>query len=487
MTDRNITIKKAVIINAASRYLYIILAVVVNAILARIISPEDFGIMAIVTVFSTFFSTLSDFGLSTAIIQNKSLNRREIEDVFSFSLYISLILAIIMIAISYPISIFYNEIRLIKIGQLLSISLFFNSLSAVPNGLLCREKRFLEMSIRNVTVYISCAIIAIILALNGAGIYSLVAQTILIAIVTFIWNCVISKIILHIKFRLGSIKKIAGYSGFQYAFSMLNYFSRNLDNLLIGKYIGTVPLAYYSKAYGLMLYPVNNITGVITPVLHPILSDHQNNKEYIYIQYIKIIKIISLISIYIEVICFFNSSEIVNIVLGQTWAESSVCFKILSIAIMTQMITATTGAIFQSLGETRLLFIVGFINVAITVVGISLGIVFGRTITIVAMFVSGSYLFHFFISFFVMMHFGFFKSFLAFLSELKKEILILVMIFIFGILFINKLHFQTVIISFLAKIVFFTVVFVILNITTGEYVYFLELFGKNDGKKKKAK
>ncbi len=470
MDGKTKSIKTAVAINAASRYLYIVLAVVVNAILARLISPEDYGVMAILSVFSVLFTTMSDVGLSTAIVQNKNLVKGEIDDIFSFSFYVSCLLTILFALVSHLIANFYNNANMVFLCQLLSLSLFFNSLSAVPNGLLNKDKRFLAVSCRNVIVFVFAAVIAIVVAICGGGIYALIVQALVSSFFSFIWSYILTKPILRLKFQIKSIKKIAKYSGYQYGFSLINYFSRNLDNLLIGKYIGSVALAYYNKAYTLMLYPINNITGVITPVLHPILSDHQDNKKYIYEHYIKLLKPIALISVYVEVFCFFASEEIIYIMYGNNWGKAATCLKILSIAIMTQMITVTTGAIFQSLGETRLLFIAGGINVALTVCGIIIGVFWGKSIEVVSMFVVVTYILHFFVSFFIMIHYGFEMSFVGFLLKFWKEAMILVGLFFAGELY--GVSFDSKVLSAVFKAVYLFVIYLIFIIASKEYMAF---------------
>ena len=267
--------KKAVLINAAGKYLKILLSIVVSAILARILSAEDYGIIAIITVFSTFFTTLSDMGFGAAIIQNKDLNEDDIDNIYSFTVYMSVLFMIIFAICSFPIALFYSDPVYIPLGILLSVSLLFNALNMIPNGILNREKKFVSIAVRTVAVYVGAAVITIVLALMGLRYYALVVQAILTALFTFIWNFATTRPHFHVRFDINSIKKVINYSGYQFAFNMVNYFSRNLDSLLTGKFMGSAELGYYNKPYNLMLYPVNNLTGVISPVLHPILSDYQ--------------------------------------------------------------------------------------------------------------------------------------------------------------------------------------------------------------------
>ena len=174
-------LKKAAIINAIGKYSVIIMQLVVTAILSRILSAEDYGVIAVVTVFSTFFSTLSNMGFGTAIIQKKELNQTDIDNIYSFTVYLSIVLTFIFAMFSFVIAWFYKDGLYIPVTMLLSISLFFNAMNMVPSGILNREKRFIVIAVRTIIVYFCAGIIAIIFAELGFRYYALIFQNILSA------------------------------------------------------------------------------------------------------------------------------------------------------------------------------------------------------------------------------------------------------------------------------------------------------------------
>jgi Membrane protein involved in the export of O-antigen and teichoic acid len=355
-------IKKSILINASGKYSKVFLALIMNAILARMLSPEDFGIVAVITVFSTFFTTLSDMGFGPAIIQNKELTEEDISNIYSFTVYAAIVLMLVFILCAYPIAAFYGDSVYISLGRLLSISLLFNALNMVPNGILNRDKKFRSIAIRTVVVFVGAAVFTILLAFLGLGYYALAIQAIMTSLFSFVWNYATTRPKFRLRFNLESIKKVMNYSAYQFAFNLVNYFSKNLDNLLIGKFMGSAELGYYSKAYTLMLFPVNNLTGVISPVLHPILSDYQKQLDVIYDKYMKIVHLLACIGLYVAPICFLGANEIITIIYGKNWGESVICFQFLSIAIIPQMINSSSGSIFQAIGNTRQLFTNGLIN-----------------------------------------------------------------------------------------------------------------------------
>ena len=469
-------IKKAALINAAGKYSKIFLTLIVNAILARILSAEDYGIVAVITVFSTFFTTFSDMGFGSAIIQNKELTDDDVNNIYSFTVYASIALMLIFAVCSFPIASFYEDKVYISLGQMLSISLLFNALNMVPNGILNRDKKFISIAVRTVVVYIGSVIITIVLAFFGLRYYALAIHAILTALFTFIWNYANTRPKFHFRLQMESIKKVLNYSGYQFAFNLVNYFSRNLDNLLTGKFMGNAELGYYNKAYTLMLYPVNNLTGVISPVLHPILSDYQKQVEIIYRKYMKIVRLLACIGLYIAPVCFLGASEIISILYGKNWGTSVICFQFLSIAIIPQMINSSAGSIFQAIGNTKLLFINSCINTCITIVAILIGVFWGKNIQVLSACVAVAYLCHFITAFIMLIKLGFRFKIINFLKELVPEIFMLAIMVIAVIVY--PFSISGIFLSIIVKCAYLGMVFLAVMVVSKEYNLFISLFRK---------
>jgi PST family polysaccharide transporter len=444
------SIKKAALINFISRYANIFIQLIYNAILSRILIPEDFGIVAIISVFVTFFMIFADMGFGSAVVQNKTLTKNEINNIFTFTVYLAILLVILFSLFSIPLAKFYKNNVYIPIGVLLSFALFFNTVNMIPNAVLLRNKKFKTVGIRLVVTSLFGSILSIILAMFGWKYYSIVFYSIIVALFTFLWNYKSTKLKFTMKFEVNSVKKIWGFSSFQLGFNFINYFSRNADNLLIGKFMGNTPLAYYDKSYKLMLYPVNNLTNVITPVLHPILSDFQHDKSYIYSQYLKVVKVLSLLGVFISAYCFFAAEEIIVILYGNQWLSAAPSFQILALSVWVQMISSSSGSIFQSVGNTKLLFFNGLITSIITVVAILIGIGF-QNINAVALCVTIAYNMHFFITYYMLIKKGFGYKLWTFFKKIISDIVVFIILFAGLFLFSNYIKINNVLISALLK------------------------------------
>ncbi|WP_099293571.1 lipopolysaccharide biosynthesis protein [Butyricimonas sp. Marseille-P3923] len=380
MTSIKKDLLSGVFYTAIAKYSGILISLVIAGILARLIAPEEFGIVAVVTVIISFFSIFSDLGVAPAIIQNKELQQEDLTRIFSFTIWSGSILTILFFLCSWPISIFYKQPSMVAITQLLSINLFFASANIVPNALLYKTKSFKFIAWRSLGVQITGGTIAIIAALCGAGLYALIINPIFSSILLFIISYRKYPQRLEMTWGITSMKKIFKFSAYQFMFNIINYFSRNLDKLLIGRYMNMSALGYYEKSYRLMMLPLQNITHVITPVMHPVFSDYQHDLNRLATSYEKIIRLLAFIGLPLSAFLWFSAREITLIVFGEQWLPSVPVFQILSISVGIQIIMSTSGSIFQASNDTRSLFFCGLFSSIINVTGICIGLFVFKTL-----------------------------------------------------------------------------------------------------------
>ena len=373
-----ITIKEqllsGIFFTAISKYTGMLISLVVSAILARLISPDDFGVIAIATVIITFFGIFSDLGIAPAIIQHKELTNIDLSNIFSFTVWMGVIISSSFFLASWFIAHYYNNHSLLSICQWLSIELFFASANIVPDAMLFKNKLFKFIATRSLIIQLFGGTLAISAALMGAGLYALIINPILSGILIFVVS--FRKFPQKLKFKLGfvSMKKIFKFTFYQFLFNVINYFSRNLDKLLIGKYMGMSPLGYYEKSYRLMMLPLQNITHVVSPVMHPIFSEYQNDYKKLSSSYEKIVHFLAFIGFPLSVFLYFTAKEITLIIFGDQWMPSVSVFQILSLSVGIQIILSTSGSIFQAANSTKILFISGLISTILNVSAIFIGI-----------------------------------------------------------------------------------------------------------------
>lgn len=426
---------------AIAKYSNIFISLIVTAILARILSPEEFGIVAIATVIIVFFNMLTEIGIGPAIVQNKELNKDDLSNIFSFTIWFGLILTIIFVLLAKPIAIYYETPILEPISYYLSIAIFFNSSQIVPNALIYKDKDFKFIAIRSFSIQFFAGIIAVVSVFLGFGIYALLINPILSSILLFIISYIKKPIKFKLYFDIKALKKILSFSIYQFLFNLINYFSRNLDKLIIGKYLNNTMLGYYEKSYRLMMLPLQTITHVVSPVMHPIFSDYQNDFQKLSDSYLKIVKLLAYIGFPLSVLLFFTSKELVLLIFGMQWERSILSFQILALSVGFEIILSTSGSIFQAANSTKMLFICGLISTIILIIAILIGVFIFKIIEAVALFSLFAFIINFIITYFLMYSKLFKTGLQTFFKVLISPIILsLILIFILyftDLLFVN--------------------------------------------------
>lgn len=446
-------ITKGVFWIAFAKYSGIFISLGITAILARNISPSAFGTMAIATVIMAFLDIFTDMGIGPAIIQFKNLDKRQINSLFMFGGGIGLFLSIGLFFVSKPLAVYYDDPVLINIIQLLCICLLFNALNIVPNGLMLKAKRFRTISMRTLGFQLFSGTIAVLGALHGWGIYALVVTPIITSIGVFCVNFYNYPQQFIFKIDMEVIKRIWSYSSFQFLFSFTNYFSRNLDKLIIGKYFSMSDLGYYEKSYRLMQLPLQNITFVISPVLHPILSTLQDNKYELGAKNQKLLTILSQISFPIGIILYFCAPEIITIVFGNNWQPSIPVFEILALSLPLQILLSTSGSLYQAAGRTNHLFYTGICNTAVTVIGFLIAAKYFRTLESMAWAWDITLTINFFTSYIVMnrytLGFPMRKFFVSFIPQIINSLITVIFVY----LILKSFAFNNIFCELLFKVV----------------------------------
>lgn len=468
------SIKKAVAYTAIAKYTTAILQLVFAAILSRLLTPEQYGTVAVIHVFVVFFQLFCDMGFGPAVIQDKALTKKQINDIFSWTVYLGLGLMLLFIGASYPISKFYDDSIYFSLGAILSLALFFHALNMIPNAVMLKEKKFKSITFRTITASIVASLLTIALAYKGFGVYALVFQSVLTALIIFLWNEVSVRLKINIKPDIAVIKRIWGFSFYQFLSQLINYFNRNLDSLLIGRFFPKADLGQYNKSYHLMQMPIAYIPGVIGPALHPILSEHQKDPQYIYSAYLRILKILSLIGSFISVWLYYVGEELIIILFGEQWYPAVLPFRILALSVWFQLLTNTIAPIYQSIGNTRLMFkstvYSGILILSFIVFGCFLG-----NIVNVAICVSSAYVLNFFLTYFILVKIGFKERLDSFLMSFTHEAIFFVILMAITLIpiSIDNLTLSLIVKSFCVVLVYFLLLFI-----TGEYEKLLGIISR---------
>lgn len=428
---------RGVLWSAVEKYSGLVVSIVVSMILARLLSPAEYGVVAIATIIITFLQMFCTMGIGPAIIQ-KDLSVEALNSIFTFSLLLGAGLTILLFSCSWNIATFYSNSQLIPVCQILSLQLFFASLNMVPNALMAKNKRFKEIAKRTLLLQVSSGFISVIAAWQNAGVYALLISPIFTSIGIFFWNRMYYKVKIDKKFNMEPIKQIFSYSSYQFLFEFANYFSRNMDKLIIGRMLNVDALGIYEKSYRLMQLPLQNVSSVINPVMQPVLRTLQNDRKSLAGKYEQIIRLVATISFPVGVICADMSKEIISVFYGGNWGMAIPIFSILSLSLPLQMIQSTSGSIFLICNNTRMQFWLGLRNTITTMVGFLIAAVWFHTLEAMAWAWTITLVINFVFTYWLMYRYVLCEPIVPFLKELLRPALIAILLHLL-LMFLNML------------------------------------------------
>ena len=356
------------------------LHLVVKLILARLLLPEEFGIIGYAVVFTGIIKVLSDMGMTSALIQRKDEDLKPIDYDTAFWAGIAwgLFLAAIVSFVVAPIATdFFNEPLLLSIIPVLSISFVLKPLTIVHIVNITREMDFKRIVLPRNISNITAAVIAIIMALMGFGVWSLVFQRILTNLFLAVIYTFVSDWRPKIRFSSHSFRKIFSFGIYTTGTQVLNFLTGNIDYLLIGKMLGARPLGVYSLAYNLTYVVRGQIMSVVNKVFYPVYSKIQDDVITIKRYYFKVIKYNCIVIYPIMVGLILLAEPFVLIGLGEKWSEAVIPLQLMAGAGLVHLLTSSNTILLRGIGKPRLEMIMSIIKtVVVNVPFIVLGVIY---------------------------------------------------------------------------------------------------------------
>jgi O-antigen/teichoic acid export membrane protein len=352
---------KNVIILGGYSYSSQILGFLSSIVLSRLLLPKEYGFVALITVFTGFINQFSDAGLSYIIIRSdyKKLFHSTIH---YLAVVIGVMLTLIVIALAYPISVFYKDHALILPTIVMSSTFILRSLITVPYGILSKELKFNFLGI----IDLSCATLEISLMILFAYLkfsyWSLILPSIfgnICRIGLYYYKTGLRFKILKTKYLVVGFRKAKSIIGNLTGFNMLNYWARNSDNLIIGKVFGASSLGIYDRAYKLLNLALGVMTNLFGKVLLPSLKDHGDQGGDVNKEYLNILGVISLLNFPASIILIFFAKPLVILLWSKAWIEVAGLLPYIGILILTQTLNSTTGNIFILYKKENILMKIG--------------------------------------------------------------------------------------------------------------------------------
>jgi PST family polysaccharide transporter len=343
-------------------------------ILARLLVPAEFGIVAMAFAVSGLATVLTDVGLRSAVVQFRTLDKSGLSTAFWMSAGLGALLAGALGGVSGSVAEFSRMPVVGPVLMAMAFGLLLSSIAAVPIGILNIRMEFHNTALVEISSEVVAAGVAIFLAIQGARHWALVGQSLTSAGLTALLSFAVSGWLPGFAFRRDVCSRVARFSGNMMAFNILNYWARNLDTLLIGRAFGGSALGYYNRAYSLMMYPYTMLHGSLSPVLHSALSTMQYQASRMRSSYLRFSKISMMISVPIAVTFGLLAKPLILTVWGPRWLPSVPVFQILCIVTAIQPVFAASGSVYLACGRTDLWLKLGGVYIAMACTGMICGL-----------------------------------------------------------------------------------------------------------------
>lgn len=323
-------------------------------ILARLLSPDDYGLLAMVVVLTGLGEVLRDFGLSSAAVQATSLCRQQRSNLFWINSAIGLGLTMLVFAIAPAIASFYAEPRLVAISQVLAITFILNGIATQYRAQLNRSMRFGSLALADIIGMAGGLGAGLYMALSGFGYWALVGQQLALSGVTLCVLLANARWLPGLPRSNVAMRALLGYGGNLMGTQLIGYATRNLDSLIIGYRFGAESLGLYSKSYQLSMLPLNQINAPATTIALPVLSRLQHEPQryrqfLLHGQTVMLHVIVGLLSFAAAM-----AEPLILLVLGPQWTPAVPIFRILAVAGIFQAASYASYWVFLSKGLTGL-------------------------------------------------------------------------------------------------------------------------------------
>lgn len=354
------------------------MALVTTIFIAHLLTPAEVGLVAMAAVFSNLALVFVDLGLDAALIQRETLTEEDRSTAFWVNVTVGVVLTVLGIALAGPIASLYGQPEVEPLLRVISLLFIITTLGIAQGALLIRDMKFRSLEIRTVIASAVASAVAIALALLGANSWAIVGQYLTIASVSTLLLWRVSDWRPRFVFSRRSLRDLVGFSGFVVGSRFLYYLNRNVDNYLVGRYVGSAALGAYSIAYNVMLVPLTRLASPVQEVFFPALSRIREPVR-VGAAWLRTTRMVAVITLPAFAGMAIVAPDFVRVVLGDQWLDAIPVLRVLCWVGILQSISWQTASVLQALGKTSWLFRCSVIATVVTVgafvIGVNWGIV----------------------------------------------------------------------------------------------------------------
>lgn len=345
-------------------------------VLARLLSPDDYGCIGMLAIFIAVSMTFIDGGFGSALIQKKSPTQEDYSTIFWWNLFVSIVLYILLYIASPFIASFYNMEILSDVLRVQGLILILNALNVIQTNQLKKKLELKTLAVINLISSIISVIITIYLAWKGFGIWALVAQQLLCSGINAILFLAKTGWLPSFTFSMDSFKSLFGFGGFILLSNIINTFCNNLQGLLIGKFFTPAITGFYTQARKLEEIASHTISSVIDQVSYPVLAEFQNNQTRLVQSLRKFIVMLAYLTFPLMSVLILCAEPLITIIYSDKWLPSVPYFQVLCLAGFAICLQNINYNAIAAIGKSRKLFKWTLIKRGIGLVVLVAGLIF---------------------------------------------------------------------------------------------------------------
>jgi O-antigen/teichoic acid export membrane protein len=354
-----------------------VLALLANIVFARLLDPADFGLVAMAGVVLGFIDIFKDLGTGTALVRQKELDASLPSSVFWLNLGFGTLITLLVMALSPVIAAFYKEPRVQPVVMAMALSFVLSSLAIVHASMLARQMRFVQLAKVELAAAVLSYVVGIGAALMGQGVWSLVWQVLANSALTTLFVWMIGSWRPRLVFVWAEVRGIMGYSLNLSGYNIFYYFAQNVDNLLIGRFLGTEALGLYDMAYKLMVFPMQAISAVFGRVMTPLYAQAQNDLPRFRQVFLRVAVAIAFVTFPLMFGLVAAREAFVLAVFGPSWAPVITLLALFAPLAAIRSVLTTTGSIYVAMGRADLQLRWGVLSNMIVFAGLAIGLRWG--------------------------------------------------------------------------------------------------------------
>lgn len=347
---RSIAVRSAGVTVIAQGVLFVV-QLASTMILARLLTPEDFGVVTMVTTFSLLLMSFGQNGFNEAILQRDDIDHKLASNIFWILIGAGLLLGAVFLGCGSLLARFYHDARVTLVVMAVSVAVFLGNTSVVHLALLKRAMQFTATSINEIVARALSVIVSISLAVAGWGYWALVAGAITQPLATSAGAWMLCRWIPGRPHRSGATGSVLRFVTNVYGRYCFNYFARNLDNLLVGWRFGSASLGFYKKAYDLFVLPVNQLLYPASDVGLCTLSRLQHDSVQYKRYFLRGLSLLAFIGMGVGATLTLIGKDVIRLLLGPAWGEAGHVFTAFAPAVGIMMIYNSTGLLHLSIGR----------------------------------------------------------------------------------------------------------------------------------------